>query len=197
MISSFSSGGFDPSQYSEHQAVNPAVNSTSLTTLMSKTGKGMLEEALMATGLAPLTTGYYQPGTTATTTTIAPELVITIDGTVVFDIVDNFVGASAAAVRALIMSDDFKPAMYSSSYAIGGVITGLENLLGGYILATSTSVNGLTAEAFPNSAQVSQPRASNTVIVTEQPIYFNQSLLVQVKGVASAGNITAFAKARY
>ena len=51
---------------------------------------------------------------------------------------------------------------------------------------------------FPSSSQFSAPTVNKNYIVTlDQPLYFNKSLLIQVKGTVSAGSLQAFAKIRY
>jgi hypothetical protein len=50
---------------------------------------------------------------------------------------------------------------------------------------------------FPYATQQALAKNSVALEALDYPTYFNSSLLVQVKGVASSGTIQAFAKARY
>ena len=167
------SKAFDPSRYTEHQAVNLAVDSTSLETLMSVTGKGMLEEALL---LNP-----------AASSTNAPELKITKDGIVIIDLVHNL-STNLAAVLGIYQSSTL-----SYDYSDDRIISGWENLLA-KILTLKTGV-GYETTVFPSPVQTIT--SHNTIIGIEHPIYFNSSLLIQVKGATNSGAIQAVAKARY
>jgi hypothetical protein len=161
--------GYDPSQYTEHQAVNTSLSSTTLTTLISVTGQGMLEAALI---------------TATTTTTTAPEIVITVDGTVILDLVQP-TGAEGSSAMGIVFSPNLKYSSSSSDY-----ISGMENLFGG-----SITVSNLQVVAFPNASQVTLGSTGYSGIVAiDQPIYFKQSLLIQVKGVSG---LKAYAKVRY
>lgn len=166
----------DISNYIEHQASNLAVNSASLTTLMSVTGKGMLEEALLSLSSTP-------------TTTTQPEIKITVDGNVILDLAQAIGSPGATSLFGIYPTQDL---FYgSSTYNIAGT----ENVLGSLIGFSAVNLQTVT---FPNSAQVVKPASQVAAIVgIEQPIYFNESLLIQVQGVATSGTIKACAKARY
>ena len=162
----------NPWNYTEHQAVNLAVNSSTLTTLMSVTGKGMLEEAIV---FAPNYGG----------TNI--EIVISVDGTVILDILQPSIG------------NVFMLGLYQSAdegVQSGGApcIFGNENLIGTLPYVPMGYVSKVT---FPSSFQQSLSSTLSAIVGLNQPIYFKSSLLVQVKGINTVPNIVAFAKARY
>lgn len=170
-------GGFDPSQFSEHQVINTAVNSSSFINFLSVTGKGFLEEALLR-----------MVGVTSSTT--MPEIKITIDGNVVLDISGKTGGGTDQGTLGVYPSSD----MTYDSGSSGVVIAGAENCVGSAFKLQGTYTN-LT---FPNSALVSKSsNVTDAIIGIEQPIYFNNSLLVQIKSVATSTSVVAIAKARY
>lgn len=163
-------GGFDPSLYAEHQASNTAVNSASLVTLMSVTGKGMLEEALIV-------------GSGTSTTNM--EIVITIDGIIVLDLTAtvnsgyNYGLGVVPSTNIIYMTANFL------------TLVGVETLFGAMQLISTNTISQVT---FPNSSQVTCA-GDFSLVGLEQPIYFNQSLLIQIKGAGAT--IKAGAKARY
>src|SRR5574343_245021 len=73
-----SGNAIDITKMTEHQAIINSVSSTSLTTLLSVSGKGCLEEAVLFAG-----------GSTVTLSS-AIEIIITIDGVVVLDITNTY-----------------------------------------------------------------------------------------------------------
>lgn len=181
-----------PWNYSEHRAVNSAVSATTLTTLMSVTGKGMLDEALVIVGSANDTTNRTIT-TTSVTSTTEPELVVTVDGTVIMDIA--FTVGTFYGIMGLYPASDM------STFAGTAVITalhGVESMLN-YPLALG--VAGIhTTFTFPGSTKITIPMSGGTIDVPlAGPIYFNKSLLIQIKGVPCVNGcpIVALAKARY
>lgn len=186
---------FNPWNYTEHQAVNTAVNATSLTTLMSVTGKGMLEEAIILAASTVITT-------------TALEIVITADGNVILDMAQSAIGTSYSFGFGIVPTADIHSnTIVSSGVYLHESISGLENLLGGaYFISISnqgvaagtlSTLSNVATTNFPSATQQSFPLGRVAIIPIEQPIYFNRSLLVQIKGVASSGTIAALVKARY
>jgi hypothetical protein len=187
--------GFDPSRYKEHQVVNSAVNSTSLTTLMSYTGNGLLEGVIIGCGFGWVSNSHtISPVSTGITTTTPIELCITIDGIVVLDILESSAGSSDTSEISVVLSKD----IIEYNYTTGALeqVAGFESLAGG-LITVSTGVLPAPTFTFPNAAQQSLAKNSAALESLDYPIYFNQSLLVQVKGAASSGAIQAYAKARY
>jgi hypothetical protein len=171
-MAGFLGGGYDPWQYTEHRVSNTSVNSTELTTLMSVAGKGYLEETIL---------NCYS--TTDTTTTVR-ELKITIDGTVIYDVVDASVG-STNYPRGVINTGSIAYGTSSSLiFSFGDMLSGVP------------SAPNLSPISFPYSGQQSKDRSLSYIAIISQPMYFSASLLIQVKGVSS-GLLQAAAKARY
>lgn len=173
---------FDPSLYTEHQAVNLNVNSSSLTTLMSATGKGMLEEVL----IVPINTAL----------TSSPEIKIVVDGITILDLVGNH-------ILGIMPSNDFiVTAGQSGSYEyVFTSIKGLENTIG-YVIINWEDSNILQpfsrkTFSYPSTEQQNISDEFASVISLDQPIYFNYSFTIQCKGVTTNGCIRAVAKARY
>lgn len=182
---------FDPTIYTEHQAANSCVNSASLITLMSVSGKGMLEEALI----------YNSSIETGVNTYARANMVITIDGNV---ILNTMAGISATT------SED---GMYTYYQALMGVyptesvitvgttastrLLGVDNLLYGASINFGSLLGATgTTLLFPSATQ--QSGYGNATVGLEQPIYFKSSLLIQVSGVSyNTYSIQALAKARY
>jgi len=166
----------DISTLSEHQIANTAVDLTSLTTLASVTGKGILEQALL----------FLESSTVLTT---VPEIVITVDGEVVYDV--------GMATGTLTTSNKF-----DGIYTIGSVVTnGSANFIFGAdymgVLSNYGVSNASAGLAYPISTQQILALNIQMPIGLENPIYFNQSLLVEVKGKCSSGSIKAGVKVRY
>jgi hypothetical protein len=172
---------FDPWQYTEHQAVNLAVNEPQLTTLMNVTGKGMLEEAI-----------FYCTETSENVFETPPRLVITVDGVIIFDVTTSSNDCSLGIYPT-------SSATYSQPNYAGVILAGTEHIIGVPIqLFNFSFFNAYPAKlSFPNSSPVSI--STSGVIGIEQPIYFKNSLLIQISGVSNytSGKLCAFAKARY
>jgi hypothetical protein len=84
---------------------------------------------------------------------------------------------------------------YNSSTGALEQLAGFESLAGG-LITVSGGVQMPTL-TFPYATQQALAKNSVALEALDYPTYFNSSLLVQVKGVASSGTIQAFAKARY
>jgi hypothetical protein len=193
-MAGFLGGGFDPSQYTEHQAYLTGISSSSWVTLMSVSGKGFLEQALL---------NMYQPNTTSVSWSTEPELLITVDGTVVLDLVFNGQAAVEQGYAwGVASTSSFVPTVGTSSVYPVGYIPGTYYGSNARAFDANSQYANLT---FPSSAQQSAAGQSINsvycapVFFLDNPIYFQQSLLIQIKGVpaASTYNICGNAKARY
>lgn len=111
----YSSGGFDPSNYSEHVAYSGSQTSVSaLTNLMSYTGKEMLERTII-----------YIMGFTAS---VSVELKVTIDGNINFDVGTPGGGSSIVTVGIGILSTSAIRTMWNGS-TLCSKITGDEPIM--------------------------------------------------------------------
>ena len=120
---------FDISKLTEHQVSVTSINFSNLTSIANVTGMGILESVMMICGPSMSGNGFTMANNTATTITAPQELVVTIDNTVVLDIVAP--ATSPQSIFGIIPANNLKYAAYSSSCYT--VITGFENLIGGIL----------------------------------------------------------------
>jgi hypothetical protein len=160
---------------------------------MSVSGKGFLEQAMLT---------MYESGTGNAAFTTEPEIIVTIDGNVVLDLVFNGQAAQGMYYAyGLTSMASAVPIQQTASQAYPVV-----NVLGCYVSSAHAvdATNSIFNLTFPSSAQ--QTAAGTSIVSSiyatptfflDNPIYFQQSLLIQVKGVSSNYSMYGNAKARY
>jgi len=187
----YTANSFDPTKWTEHEAVITGVNSSTLTTLMSVTGKGMLESTLLV-GNPTIFNNYGISASTLASVSTMPEIVVTIDGSVVLDLTCATATSVYSPILGIVKTSSIKPCYNNSNSAIS-MISGFEHIFGGLLYTVSPLFPIIS---FPSPTQ--QIMGSGTsIVVLDEPLYFKSSLLIQVKSVANAGAVKAVAKARY
>lgn len=187
-IPSNSGNQIDVTKLTEHQAVLKTINSATWINLVNVTGKGCLSSAIMN----------ILHSTSSCTT--AFEMTITIDGNVVFDVCSGTgaYGSAYGNMFGIYPTANLKTYNTSPSYFIAGL--GL--IYNSSAIGSNDACGGSqfdSGQTYPFSSLITITRGTgnNILIPLDNPIYFNQSLLIQVRGVEPASACNAMAKVRY